>query len=260
MIKNIDMLISIQIDNKKYTCDLSKPIDISMPLSHGAKGPKCFNAPSVKIEPVRSGSWVGSTKEGGIVNFKNVFLNPHGNGTHTECVGHISTEDVFINTVLKKSISVAQLISVEPRLLDDGDMVIGVNELSDLKINEDIGALIIRTLPNDIDKKNKDYSETNPPYLTVSALQYIVSLGVTHLLLDLPSVDREYDDGKLAGHRAFWNYPETLDLTKTITELIYVDSLIKDGLYLCDIQIINLDMDASPSRPLLYKLSMMDVL
>ena len=48
------------------------------------------------------GDWVGDVKQGGSVNFRNISFNPHGNGTHTECVGHISKEDFSINQCLKK--------------------------------------------------------------------------------------------------------------------------------------------------------------
>jgi hypothetical protein len=29
--------------------------------------------------------------------------------------------------------------------------------------------------------------------------------GIQHLLIDLPSVDKEKDEGKLLAHKAFWN-------------------------------------------------------
>jgi hypothetical protein len=42
----------------------------------------------------------------------------------------------------------------------------------------------------------------------------------------------------------------------TITELIYVDDSIENGLYMLDIQIASFQSDASPSRPLLYRLKL----
>lgn len=243
-----------KIGKETYVADLTQPLDISIPLISGAAGPKCFDAPDFHIEPVRSGSWVGSTAEGGIVNFKNVSINPHGNGTHTECVGHISKEPVLINQVLTQSIFPAQLITIQPEKQQDGDKVINEKQISEAQITAGVKALIIRTTPNDESKLLRDYSETNPPYLTVPALKKIVDSGIEHLLIDLPSVDREYDEGKLAGHRAFWDYPRHIDLKKTISELIFASNSIKDGLYLCEIQIINIALDASPSRPQLYKL------
>jgi hypothetical protein len=54
-------------------------------------------------------------------------------------------------------------------------------------------------------KKHTNYSNTNPPYLSESAAHLIKNSGVQHLLIDLPSVDREEDEGKLLAHKAFWN-------------------------------------------------------
>jgi hypothetical protein len=50
----------------------------------------------------------------------------------------------------------------------------------------------------------------------------VSELGIKQLLIDLPSMDREDDGGKLLAHRAFWNYPSAPRINSTITELIYV--------------------------------------
>ena len=79
-------------------------------------------------------------------------------------------------------------------------------------------------------------------------------LNVKHLLLDLPSVDREEDIGELAFHHAFWDVPNNPNLERTITELIFVDTKITDGKYLLEMQMAPFENDASPSRPVLYKI------
>ena len=78
--------------------------------------------------------------------------------------------------------------------------------------------------------------------------------GVRHLLIDLPSVDREEDGGELQAHKAFWNYPTEDRLDCTITELIYVANEIPDGFYILNIQIIPFELDVSPSKPVIYPL------
>ena len=78
--------------------------------------------------------------------------------------------------------------------------------------------------------------------------------GVNHLLLDLPSVDREDDGGKLLAHHAFWKYPQATRRQATITELIFVPDSIVDGTYLLNLQIASFENDASPSKPVLYKI------
>ena len=79
--------------------------------------------------------------------------------------------------------------------------------------------------------------------------------NVQHLLLDLPSVDREEDAGQLLAHHAFWQYPAQPRREATITELIFVPDEVADGLYLLNIQITSLELDASPSKPVLYLLT-----
>ena len=118
-----------------------------------------------------------------------------------------------------------------------------------------IEALIIRTLPNDAPKKTKYYSGTNPPFFQADAIEFLVSRGIKHLLTDLPSIDREVDAGRLTAHKVFWGLPDALRKACTITELIYVDNAVQDDLYLLNLQIISLEMDASPSKPVLYKLT-----
>lgn len=236
----------------EFSVDFSKPIDISIPLIPGKESPNCFWAPTFVADPVVSGDWIGDTTKGGIVNFKNIKINPHGNGTHTECVGHISVEFASINETLKNFHFLSRVCSIFPQKLENGDRVITLELVKDLDL-ENIDALIIRTLPNHLDKLDRMYSGTNPAYIHHEAISYIVDRGVSHLLVDTPSVDREEDGGKLLGHRTFWNYPATLDKTKTITELIFVNESIKDGLYLLNLQIGSFHLDVSPSKPVLYE-------
>ncbi len=54
-----------------------------------------------------------------------------------------------------------------------------------------VTAAVVRTLPNDDSKRTREYSGTLPPYLTLDAAQWLASAGVQHLVVDLPSVDRE---------------------------------------------------------------------
>lgn len=248
------MKIALTYNNKSYQADLTKPQDISMRLVPNQQGVNCFYAPWVEASPVVAGDFIGDTKQGGAVNFKTLKINPHGNGTHTECVGHIAKEEYTINQCLKTFHFVAKLISVYPQRTDDGDRIITKQQVEELLAGETPRALIIRTLPNDDLKLNTNYSGSNPPYVTAEAMQFIVAQGVEHLLIDLPSVDREEDGGKLLAHKAFWQYPTAIRTHCSITELIYVPQSIRDGLYLLNIQIISLELDASPSKILLYDL------
>ncbi|HET6245632.1 MAG: cyclase family protein [Bacteroidetes bacterium] len=249
------MIINIYHKKEKYQADFTNPIDISIPLRAGASNVNAWYAEPVKIEAVETQHFIGDVNKGGSVNFRNIFFNPHANGTHTECVGHISKENISINKCLKKFHFIALLITITPQELANGDKVITAVQISDAIKDSKPEALIIRTLPNELAKNEKQYSNTNPPYLEAAAAQLIHNKNIEHLLIDLPSVDRESDEGKLAAHHIFWQYPENPQLNRTITELIYVPDTVKDGSYLLNLQIASFENDASPSKPVLYKLN-----
>ena len=249
------MISKITHKGKSYNVDLNQPIDISIPLRTGKENVNAWYSNPVSIEPVRMGDWIGDVKQGGSVNFRNILFNPHGNGTHTECVGHISKEDYTINQTLKKFFFMAELITVLPDELENGDKVITKKHIENCLGEKRPEAIIIRTLDNHISKINKQYSNTNPPYLLEDAAKYIDALGIDHLMIDLPSVDKEVDDGKLLAHHAFWQYPHNTQLHRTITEMIYVPNTVYDGSYLLNIQIASFENDASPSKPLLFQLN-----
>jgi kynurenine formamidase len=248
------MIIQLAFNEKNYSANLDEPLDISIPLREGKNNPSCYWADPVKFETIESGNFIGSVARGGSVNYQKLTLTPHGNGTHTECYGHITADGATINETLRRHHFFAELISVEPVHLADGDFVI-TREAIQQKIKHKTKALVIRTLPNTPDKKSRQYSGTNPPYLQADAVLDLVDRGIEHLVLDLPSVDKEVDGGKLAGHRAFWKLPHAPRTGCTITELVFIDWTIPDGLYLMNLQVLNLEMDASPSRPVLYKLA-----
>jgi hypothetical protein len=76
--------------------------------------------------------------------------------------------------------------------------------------------------------------------------------GIEHLLIDLPSVDRESDGGFMKAHRAFWFKGDEARMHATITEMVYVPNSIIDGEYLINIMVAPFGNDASPSKPVLY--------
>lgn len=240
-----------------FKIDLSKPIDISLPLSNTDANPIAWYIQKPVIEPVTFENWVGKVSEGSSTNFNNIFFNPHGHGTHTECLGHITNEFYSINQCLKHFFFMAELVSISPEDRN-GDFVITKNQIENSLNGKTPEAIIIRTLPNISEKKSKNYSHTNPPYLLEEAAIYMREIGIKHLLIDLPSVDREEDAGKLLAHKAFWNVKNTTILNNdarldcTITELIFVNDSVSDGTYLLNLQIASFENDASPSKPVLY--------
>lgn len=241
--------VSVEWQGKTLHADLGKGHCLAIPLDHNNPQPNAFFAPLYEAVPHRVEDWVGDTRDGAAVNFFNLRINPHGNGTHTECVGHISKERYSIHKTLGDGFSMAQLVSVYPSTLENGDRVI-----DQLEWEKDIDAIIIRTMPNHSDKMTRHYGHTNPPYLDAKVASRMAEDDISHLLLDLPSVDREEDGGKLSAHKAFWRFDGQIRLKETITEMIFIDDIIQDGLYLLQIQIPALMLDASPSRPYIYPL------
>jgi arylformamidase len=247
------MIATIFHRGREFRIDLFKPIDISIPIKHG-QGVSAWYVEPVKMEPVRSAGLTGSVKEGGSVNFRNILFNPHGHGTHTECVGHITPESQSVNKSLERFMFIAEVVTILPQQLSNGDFVITRHHLeSHLSVTEKPEALVIRTLSNGLNKLTMNYSNTNPPYLLKEAVEYMNEIGVLHLLIDMPSVDREQDGGKLEAHHAFWKHPADTQLHKTITELIFVPNEVFDGTYILELQVAAFENDAAPSRPVLYK-------
>jgi arylformamidase len=246
------MIITIHKNNIAYEVDLMRPLDISIPVRNGEPNPNCYWAENVSFETISSGDFIGSVKQGGSVNYQKLTITPHGNGTHTECYGHISNDDATIHQCLQHFHYIAEVVTVEVTRQEEDQILLLENLKKRIAFKSQ--ALVIRTLPNDATKLNRKYTNTNPPYLEPSIGDYLASEGYHHVLVDLPSVDREQDKGALANHKSFWRYPHKIRKDCTITELIYVPPTIEDGLYLLNLQIISLEMDASPSKPVLYKL------
>jgi kynurenine formamidase len=253
------MKASILHPNGLFTIDLSKAIDLSIPISND-NGPRAWGQKNVGISPVQDGEWTGSVAAGAAVNFNEIRLNPHAQTTHTECLGHITQQACSLNQILLSSLYfTAELVSIEPQK-DQDDAVIFESQLRQQLTHKNTEVVIIRTLPNPASKKTHNYSGTNPPYLHYKAAEYLRKLGVMHLLVDLPSVDKEKDSGKLLAHKAFWQVTDTQNLNKdartnsSITELIYVPDAVADGLYLLNIQTMPIENDAAPSRPLLFNI------
>ena len=204
------------------------------------------------MEPVRTEGFIGSLKAGAPVNFFNVHINPHGNGTHTECVGHILPGPYTLRECMQRSHFVAELITVRPEVTDKGSQI--TKAQLEKACHGSAEALVVRTLPNTPEKLHRSYTGSNPPFFASDGIDWIRSLDYLHLLTDLPSVDPEVDGGVLAAHKSFWDVAGIIRATATITELVYVPGNIPDGLYLLDIHNLAIDLDVSPSRPMLYEI------
>ena len=256
---------SIEVHHRghRYRADMSRASDLSIAVNFNSPSVQAFGAPPAQSGPLAVDNFVGSVTRGGSCNCSTHTLTPHCNGTHTECVGHITRDVMTINSIAPTSLIVAAVVSVTPTpvasTLSASDLVITRELLQQTFINHaHCSAIVIRTLPND-HKLNANYDTHFPAYFSEEALGWLASIGIDHLLVDLPSVDRMIDNGQLLAHRAFWGMPRgstTLSQSTrphaTITELIYVPDSVQDGDYLLNLQVAPLMSDAAPSRPVLY--------
>lgn len=247
------MIATIEYNSRKLKIDLTQPLDISIPISNGASNVNAWYIGPPKIEPEVFDEDIISVENGASVNFNTITFNPHSHGTHTETVGHIVKEKYSINKCLKTFFFLAEVITVAPEKRGE-DYVISAKQLQFALGNKKREALVVRTMPNTSEKKTRQYSNTNWTYFEEDAIKLLVKKGIKHLLVDLPSVDREEDGGELKGHNAFWNTKGVIRKDATITEFIYVSNKIEDGAYILNLQIAPFENDATPSKPVLYKI------
>jgi kynurenine formamidase len=264
----------LKIGGQAVRVDFSKGICLAIMLEFDGPQPSHFDAPPARATPMSVGSFVGDTRQGGSCNVPVLNLNPHCNGTHTESVAHIVNEPVPIHRALPGRPMLASLVTVTPvpaldsaehyrPALARADRLITAASLQaalDAQPEACLQAVVIRTDPNSADKQARRYGTDCPaPFLSIEAVDYLVDRNVQHLLVDIPSVDKMQDEGRLTAHHRFWRIQEgshTLNagarLDATITELIYVADIVPDGAYLLDIQVPAFATDVAPSRPWLY--------
>lgn len=268
------MKIAVEIKGKNHRIDPDAPLNISIPLRFGGPQPNAYGVERASSRACEAGSLVGDTRRGGSCNFEQYKFIPHCNGTHTESVGHITFERISVHDSLKDAFIPATLVSVEPEKasatgetyaveLAETDKLITRKKLEEALRGRDenfFEALVVRTLPNDEGKLTREYLETAPPFFSAEAMLFLREKGVRHLVCDLPSIDRIFDEGRLANHRIFWRVePDSFEtnenslISNTITELAFVPDEIKDGSYILNLQIAAFAADAAPSRPVLFK-------
>jgi arylformamidase len=279
----------INVGNREIRIDLTSPVSLAIDLDFSPRQPRHFGAPPATSRPFAVPGFSGSVEHGASCNCQTLTLVPHCNGTHTECVGHLTREPVDAHRVAPLGLLPALLVSIEPvdakaskestdPVPHPGDRLITRDALAESwsaagtrtglapELRQPAPftprALIIRTLPNQPSKQHQDYSDSTPPYLSREAAELLVERGIEHLVVDLPSIDRSHDEGRLTAHRTFFGLPpgsttlaQATRARATVTELAYISDAAPDGPYLLELQVPALGGDAVPSRPLLYALA-----
>jgi kynurenine formamidase len=266
----------IAVAGREVSVDLSRPADLALALDFSGPQPRHFGAPRAGSRPFEVPGFRGSVERGASCNCELISLVPHCNGTHTECAGHLTRERLDAYRVAPAGLLPALVLSVRPEpAAPAGESSQPPPRAADTLITRRLleralppqapfapCALVIRTLPNTPDKRVRDYSAHTPPYLSQEAAQWLVDQGILHLVVDVPSIDRAHDDGRLTAHRIFFGLPPGVTqlaaaqrATATVTELAFIPDTVPDGAYLLELQVPPLSGDAVPSRPLLYRLA-----
>ena len=249
---------------RQFAADLSRPVSIAIPLDFAGPQAACFDAPPASSRPLFAGL---------SCNCETLTLAPHCNGTHTECVGHLTEDRVAVSERVPGGLVLALLVTLAPVSAAasgegsdpepaPGDRLVTAAALEGASGRFDgarPGAMILRTAEA-ASGPHRSYRGAAPaPYLSRQAAAWLVARDIQHVVFDLPSADRADDGGRLTAHRVFFGLPQgsrrSRDASRpqaSITELAWIDASIPDGWYLLDLQMPAFLSDAAPSRPLLY--------
>lgn len=242
------MILTFNNNTKDYKADLSKALEIGISVrrDHSVSS---FGIAGAVYKDYQDGDFIGNKTKGGPCNLETITYTPHGNSTHTECLGHVSDESYFVNDCIADGFYLAQLVTLSTKPKDSNYLDFTT---LDWEAIQHYKGLIIRTSPNSITKLNRDYSGTSAPCIAAYDMRKIMEAGILHLIVDLPSVDPEWDGGAMASHYIYWQYPDNPRLDASITEFAFIRDDISDGPYLLKLNISNFESDAAASRPVLY--------
>ena len=285
---------TVTIDGCSFRYDAAHPVSLAAPLDFKGLGPAWFPAPPPACEPLQAGAFNGRVATGASCNCSTIRFTPHCDGTHTECVGHLTLEPVDARDRLPAGILPALLLAVHTEIVGadgapsgestepapkPGDRVVTRAALeaawpeprhaqgSELPCAPRVLVLRTRTARGALatpgtgqTDADDDTSAAVPPYLSLPAALWLVARGIEHLVLDLPSADRNEDEGQLSAHRAFFGLPAgstaLAEATRghcTITELARIPANLGTGFGMLEIQAPALAGDALPSRPLWHE-------
>jgi kynurenine formamidase len=249
--------------NAATAVNFATATSLAMTLDFNGPQPQHFGAPPARSTPVQIGSFEGDVTRGASCNCNSITLIPHCNGTHTESVGHLTTGFRPLHEFVPLWPIPALLLTVDvASAADTTEDSVPAPRQGDRLITR---AALLRRWPASAQQAPRALllrttsaaQDANPPYLTRQAASEMVQRGIEHLVVDLPSVDRSSDDGKLTAHRIFFGLPagatDASLATRshcTITEMAQFPPRLPDGPCALQLQIPAFSGDAVPSRPL----------
>jgi kynurenine formamidase len=264
-----------------HRISLRNPVSLAVPVRFDSRGVRHFGAPRARSAPLQLDGFTGTVAGGAGCNAATITVTPHCEGTHTECVGHLTLDAMDVWQMAPRGLMKALVVSVSAvaaSAVSEGsepapqpnDLLITARDLrtacerAGFNASDEpwVEALIVRTLPNEPGKLTRDYTSLITPYFSRAAAEWLVSRQVRHWVVDLPSVDRTYDEGRLTAHRVFFGLPADSqridDATRadcTITEFAYVPDEVADGAYLLQLTMPAVPGDAVLSSPLLFRVT-----
>lgn len=268
------MELEITVGPDRFAVVIDDPAELGIPLDFAGDQARAFYLEPARAVAVEAEGFVGDRRRGGSANCETLTVTPHGNGTHTECVGHITMDRHYLVDIETPPLLPAVLITVTAANLSSTDDTYRGNSSPDDEVicEEALQRALDALEPLDrrfttavvlrLSNRSpvlRDHSGTNPVYLTDQASRWLRDRGCDHLLVELPSVDREDDGGGLSSHHTFFGAtpdepPDGAARSRTITEMIAVPRSASDGPYALALQVPRLHTDAAPTRPVLYAL------
>jgi arylformamidase len=254
----------IRFRDGEVSVDLASAVSLAVAVDFAGSEPRHYGAPLPRSRPLAAPGFSGAVATGASCNCSTITLTPHCNGTHTESAGHLTREPLHAYTVVPTGFLPALLVSITS--LDAAS----TDESTEPAPKKGDGLITRRALeeawppsgplqPQAIVIRTRGRGAAGFPYLSRDAATLLVERGIEHLVVDLPSIDRAEDEGRLTAHRIFFGLPrDSQSLAQasrahcTVTELARVPETARDGWYLLELQAPALGGDAVPTRPLLY--------
>jgi kynurenine formamidase len=270
------VLAELNYGGQKVRAALDRGVSLAIAVEFGAAGPRHFGAGAPEARPFSIGGFSGSVASGASVNCSTMTLTPHCQMTHTESVAHLTREAGDAWRVVPRGLLPAVVVSLVPEPASESsestdpqpwatDSLISKRRLRaawPMTRMVDPVAVIVRTLPNDPAKRTRNYTDKVPPYFTREAVAWLVEKRIEHLVVDVPSLDRTQDEGRLVGHRLFFGLPpgssargDAARSRATITELAFVPDEVHDGPCILSLAVPAIGGDAVPSQPIVYPLT-----
>lgn len=242
------MQIDFEHQKNKYTFDTKNGFNITISIKKSGNV-NCYFLDNPMFQYFENDAFSGDLGKGGSVNCEKITFYPHASGTHTECALHVYPVSFTMLDINLPIFQLGLLKSFEPMAYNN-EFCISKEQVLEIENKEQVEVIILRTMPNDVLKLKKNYSDTNPPFISPEAILVLKEKGFKHIVTDLPSIDKESDGGKLLSHKTWFKDDDFNH--NTITELVFIDNKIMDGLYVVNIQMPKIETDAVPSNIILY--------